>query len=370
MLRKPSAMFLLTVILLIVFLAVLHLPQMPEILHSIRISYAGLDAEKIISNSEQLKIFTDMLNDKREKSPLLWYGRREVTFFLGNGGETYTFDGKFLYDNDKTRRIKTGPRTRNLLQKNFHALAQDTFAPMTSWSEAKNIFPRKARAKVTDLETGLSFWVQRRGGTYHADVQPLSKEDTAVMKKIFHGRWTWKRRAIIVEVGHKKMAASMNGMPHGQGAIKNNNFPGHFCIHFYNSLTHGSRSRDPAHHLMIMKAAGVLEDYLAQATPLEVARAFLLGIEQQDQYLLKITSKITSQNQLELLEKINNWADINFHLPDSRDDAHYQLLYVIPAELALLPNDSTRRIYTDKVLVLTRESLTSPWLVDLNLSPY
>jgi len=42
-------------------------------------------------------------------------------------------------------------------------------------------------------------------------------------------------------------AASMNGMPHGTTTISNNNFAGHFCIHFYGSKTHESNKVDPDH---------------------------------------------------------------------------------------------------------------------------
>ena len=52
------------------------------------------------------------------------------------------------------------------------------------------------------------------------------------MKEIY-GEWSWERRAIIVVVGGRRIAASMAGMPHGAGLIKDNDFPGHFCVHFW-----------------------------------------------------------------------------------------------------------------------------------------
>lgn len=124
------------------------------------------------------------------------------------------------------------------------------------WSEANRIFAMYDRALITDVETGLSFGVQRRGGSKHADSQPLTAEDTDIMKKIYGGQWSWERRAIVVTVDGRNLAASMNGMPHAAGAIQNNNFDGHFCIHFLNSRTHGSNQVDAAHQAMIQKAAG------------------------------------------------------------------------------------------------------------------
>ena len=97
-----------------------------------------------------------------------------------------------------------------------------------AWEETRHYFNKYSSATVMDLDTGLQFNVQRRGGTYHADVQPLTAEDTATMKAIYNGKWSWKRRAVIVELENgRKIAASMNGMPHGQGAIAGNKFNGH-----------------------------------------------------------------------------------------------------------------------------------------------
>ncbi|WP_366921968.1 hypothetical protein MFMK1_002394 [Metallumcola ferriviriculae] len=365
-----SGIILLTIFLLAALVVALNLPQLPQALSQIKISYDGLDSEKVISNSEQLKIFTDLLNDKFKDSPYYWYGRRQVTFMLGAKETSYLFDGSYLYDNDNKARLKLEDRALTILENNFNSLSSETFAPLTPWSKAEKIFSRKAKAKITDLETGLSFWVQRRGGTYHADVQPLTKEDTIIMKNIFHSRWTWKRRAIIVEAGSQKMAASMNGMPHGQGAINQNNFPGHFCIHFYNSLTHGSRSRDPAHHVMMLKAAGKIEEHLRSATPAETANVFWLAVEQQDQYLLKLTAKITDKVQLKLIERLDDWDDINFTLPESEYDAKTDNFFLIPTELSLLPPKGDRRIPRQTGLVLSREHFRAPWQVNLDLFNY
>ena len=85
---------------------------------------------------------------------------------------------------------------------------------MTPWfGGANNIFTRGSVAKITHVDTGLTFEAKRRGGTNHADCEPRTKKDTEIMKQIYGGSWSWSRKAIIVEVNGKKMAASMNGMP-------------------------------------------------------------------------------------------------------------------------------------------------------------
>ena len=67
------------------------------------------------------------------------------------------------------------------------------------------------------------------------------------MKSIYGGSWSWNRRPILVKYNGHVYAASMNGMPHGTTTITNNNFPGHFCIHFYGSKTHGTKRVDATH---------------------------------------------------------------------------------------------------------------------------
>lgn len=158
---------------------------------------------------------------------------------------------------------------------------KQVYGEFLTWNQVKGLFPRYAAATVTDVDSKLQFRVQRRGGSSHADVQPLTRTDTATMKTIYHNRWSWKRRAVIVQLQDgRKIAASMNGMPHGQGAITGNDFPGHFCIHFRDSKTHGSRKVDLAHQMMIWKAAGRFEQQLALLSPEDCIRVFFVAIDQ------------------------------------------------------------------------------------------
>lgn len=122
------------------------------------------------------------------------------------------------------------------------------------WKTARYMFKRNEVAKVTDVDTGLSFYVKRKGGVNHADVEPLTAADTAIMKKIYKGRWSWIRRAIVVTIDGRKVAASMNGMPHGFQNNYRNKFNGHHCIHFYKSRTHIGNRKDSAHQAMVNKA--------------------------------------------------------------------------------------------------------------------
>ena len=115
-------------------------------------------------------------------------------------------------------------------------------------------FPQGVHFEVKDIATGKTFTCYHLFGSNHLDAEPLTASDTATMKSIYGGEWSWARRAILVKYNGHVYAASMNGMPHGSYDIKDNNFPGQFCIHFYGSKTHGSDKVDAEHQKCVEKA--------------------------------------------------------------------------------------------------------------------
>ncbi|MBQ8161249.1 MAG: peptidoglycan-binding protein [Clostridia bacterium] len=114
--------------------------------------------------------------------------------------------------------------------------------------------PKGSTFTVKDCKTGKTFQCKRWSGANHMDSEPLTKSDTATMKSIYGGTWSWKRRPILVKYDGRVYAASMNGMPHGTTTIDNNNFDGHFCIHFYGSKTHGTKKVDSTHQNCVSQA--------------------------------------------------------------------------------------------------------------------
>lgn len=124
-----------------------------------------------------------------------------------------------------------------------------------SWGSVNPMFKVKSWARITDVKTGSSFQVVRKGGSLHADVEPATQADTDIMKKIYGGSWSWERRAVIVSLSGVLIAASINGMPHGVGSIQNNGFPGHFCVHFLGSRIHRTRALDADHQAMVRYAS-------------------------------------------------------------------------------------------------------------------
>lgn len=140
------------------------------------------------------------------------------------------------------------------LGKSSTAPARGTAQAMDWWkSDIQTIFARGTTATITDVATGIAWKEIRKGGTNHADVQPVTAADTAAMKAAV-GKWSWDRRAIFVTIDGVNYAASMNAMPHGSGSIQNNNFNGHHCIHFTNSRGHSSNKVCSLHQAAIQKA--------------------------------------------------------------------------------------------------------------------
>jgi peptidoglycan hydrolase-like protein with peptidoglycan-binding domain len=121
------------------------------------------------------------------------------------------------------------------------------------WSTASNVFARSMNAVVVDVRSGYIFNVRRTGGTNHADVETITPLDTATFYKC-DGNFSWDRRPIWVIVNGRRLAASMNCMPHGYDTLPDNDFKGQFCIHFVNSRTHGTNRVDPQHQACIEEA--------------------------------------------------------------------------------------------------------------------
>ena len=178
-----------------------------------------------------------------------------------------------------------GPRTIAALNQNADSNRGNVDRPsgsveMIHWDDVDNVWPRDSWAVIVDMDTGKRINVYRSGGYNHADVETASATDTEILKSLYGGSFSWERRAVIVEVNGRRLAASMAGMPHagrddqpdramvsnrsggygyGQNldAIKGNNMDGVFDVHFYQSRTHGTNTVDDAHQAMVKKAAGI-----------------------------------------------------------------------------------------------------------------
>jgi hypothetical protein len=88
-------------------------------------------------------------------------------------------------------------------------------------------------ATVYDFTNGISWRVNIFSNGAHADAEPITAEDTASMNRAFGGKTTWTPKAVWVVFSDGTVyMASTHNTPHEVYHIKDNNFPGHLCIHF------------------------------------------------------------------------------------------------------------------------------------------
>jgi len=151
------------------------------------------------------------------------------------------------------------------------------------FDEVSFVFARETDARIVDIQTGREFYLRRTFGGNHADVEPLTKEDAAIMYDIWGG-WSWARRPVLVYVNGYIFPGSLTNFPHagrddapalatvnnrsggyGRGvnldAVKGNGVDGHMCLHFAGSLLHGSPARsNPAHQDAVATARNYLRN--------------------------------------------------------------------------------------------------------------
>lgn len=100
---------------------------------------------------------------------------------------------------------------------------------------------------VYDPSSRLAWTLRLYSLGRHADAEPLTATDTAVMYKAFGSQFTWNQKAVYVRLPSGTWTlASTHDMPHLSGSIKDNNFDGHLCVHFLRDLKE-AQIHDPSY---------------------------------------------------------------------------------------------------------------------------
>ncbi|MFZ3589552.1 hypothetical protein ACOI1C_09765 [Bacillus sp. DJP31] len=233
---------------------------------------------------------------------------------------------------------------------------------LLNWKEVNLLVPKYTVFNVIDIESGQSFQVQRRAGRDHTDVQPLTDKDTRIMKEIYGGKWSWKRRSILVQVNDYLIPGSMHGMPHGAGALQNN-FPGHFCIHFFGSTTHSSDVMDYSHKLMILKSAGLLDNYVADASLQEQIKIFIEALNQKDKSILELVLTEGWIRNRDLIHFVEDIETIKIkHLPSVPSKSKQLLVTHVPIEVDMYTKKDGK-VKGHLLLQLSRSSHIGQWKV-------
>ncbi|WP_088043320.1 hypothetical protein [Bacillus sp. EAC] len=233
-----------------------------------------------------------------------------------------------------------------------------------NWEAVNKLLPKYSKFTVVDVESGKSFDVQRRAGSRHADVQPLTREDTKIMKEIYDGNWSWRRRAVLILAQDSLIPASMHGMPHGAGSLQNG-FRGHFCIHFLGSTTHRTGKSDINHHVMILKAAGRIDEYMNNLSPSQLLNVLFVTIKNGDKGLAKNIAISNQKNIKKELKKIEKIEAIQWALLQTKETEPYSIATEIPVKVNLFIRD-IGLIRTKLSFTLVRTSPLSPWKVNID----
>ncbi|MCL2426123.1 MAG: hypothetical protein FWD05_07275 [Oscillospiraceae bacterium] len=150
---------------------------------------------------------------------------------------------------------------------------------LLDFREALEIFGEGIEADVLDIETGITYRVRRVIGGYNtlADVETMTLEDTNRLLETAGGEWNVRRRAVIVTIEGRHIAASIAPFPHsgsedypfgmiidnrsgatGTGinldSIRGNEMIGVVDIFFFNSMIPGINRVDERHQEMVLMA--------------------------------------------------------------------------------------------------------------------
>lgn len=168
------------------------------------------------------------------------------------GSSTYTAVRKFQM---LAGLSVSGTATVATQKKIFASNSKRPKVTKTKWSASAmaRIFPKGTLATIVDLNTGNRLRIRRVGGSKHFDVEPAYASDTAVLKKLYGGTWSWDSRGVLLISRGHYIAGAINGMPHGAEISRTNDFDGQICLHLYGSTTHGSGDSNAAHQRNIRR---------------------------------------------------------------------------------------------------------------------
>ena len=107
-----------------------------------------------------------------------------------------------------------------------------TVKPLYWYTEVKPRLSTGDTMTVYDPATSLSWKLRVYSRGRHCDSEPLTAEDTATMYEAF-GSITWTPKPVYVKLPDGQWAlATTHDVAHLSGAIKDNDFDGHLCVHF------------------------------------------------------------------------------------------------------------------------------------------
>ena len=105
------------------------------------------------------------------------------------------------------------------------------------FNEVKTSLKTGQNILAYEPKSGISFtlYVMSRGR--HADVEPLTAEDTAKMMRAWNNEVTWTPKVVYIKLPDGRWSlATMHNVAHGSQTIKGNDFDGQNCVHFLRDM--------------------------------------------------------------------------------------------------------------------------------------
>lgn len=123
------------------------------------------------------------------------------------------------------------------------------------YTDVKPVLRGKKSIYVYDPASGYSFTLHLYSLGRHADVEPMTAQDTANMMAAFGGKAYWEPvKFVYVKLPNGVWTvATMHNVAHGGQSIKDNNFNGQNCIHFLRDMDECTKN-DPSYGVKNQKA--------------------------------------------------------------------------------------------------------------------
>jgi len=123
------------------------------------------------------------------------------------------------------------------------------------WEDMDRLIAVGDSFQVIDLNTSITFTMTRLGGKGHMDVCTTDNTSYHNYLKIFSGMVSTNKRPVLIEYSEDLYAASLYGMPHGEG--NGGKMNGHTCLYFSGSSSNALGLKDVEHDANVQKAAGL-----------------------------------------------------------------------------------------------------------------
>ncbi len=134
--------------------------------------------------------------------------------------------------------------------------SQKAVGELVEWNEVKSLLTEGNSYEIMDFNTGQVFEMVFVGGEQHAEMECKGANDTIIYKQVFGEEFNYSKRPMLLIMGEKKIACSLQGAPHGTDTVSSNDMSGHACLYFSGSKSHVGMLADIEHNNYILTAAG------------------------------------------------------------------------------------------------------------------